>query len=102
MSSPATELADFQNEVLRLALQAEAGSDLRRAMCEAAVWFLQPGPDSDAMAIDPRGGIDRGTVETLLRRVNQVREQGGDPHRHLRKMRDSLERALDLFDLAPE
>lgn len=95
-------IAGLQTEVLHLAMRAGAGSDLRRALCYAASMFPAIGPASDAMQVDPRGGLPRAAVADLLRRINAAREDGDDPDRALRAMRNTIERALDLFDLEPQ
>jgi hypothetical protein len=93
---------NLQSELLHLAQQAAAGSEMRRILCEAAAMFPSVGPASDAMQVDPRGGLYREAVADLLRQINAARENGDDPLRGLRAMRNQLERALDLFDLAKQ
>lgn len=92
---------DLQTALLQLAVQAAAGSEMRRALCEAASLF--PAHEVEGIwGIDPRGGISRDTLAGLLRRINIARENGDDPARSLRAMRNALERLLDLFDLVSE
>ncbi|WP_146193116.1 hypothetical protein [Maritimibacter sp. 55A14] len=94
-------ICDLQTSVLRLAVEAEAGSELRRSLCEAASFF--PGPDTTLLGqAQLRGGISRDDVAGLLRRINAARENGDDPQRILRAMRNAIERTLDIYDLVSE
>lgn len=93
---------DLQTAAIFLALKATPGSDIRRDLCGAAAMFPDIGPASDAMQVDPRGGLSREEVAGFLRRINTAREQGDDPTRSLRAMRNNIECALDYFDLPTE
>lgn len=89
----------LQSDLLDLARHAAAGSEMRRILCEAASYFPPPDIDPETQ-VDPSGGIHRQEIVDTLRQINAVREGGGDTARHLRMMRNGIERALDLFDAA--
>lgn len=91
----------LQSDVLELARSAAAGSEMRRALCEAASYF--PRPDTDfAPETDPSGGIRRAQIIGVLRQINAAREDGGETARDLRILRNCIERALHIFDVAQE
>ena len=102
MPNPTEDIADLQTAVLQLALKAAPGSSIRRDLSGAASMYPDYDRVKDDLGFDPRGGLSRDEVADLLRQVNAAREQGNDPLRTLRMLRNALEKALDHFDRDPQ
>jgi len=102
MNDREKSIAMLQTEVLKLALKASPGSRMRSHLCEAASWFPAIGSRDNGTQQDLHGGITRQEVAALLRCINAAREQGDDPKRMLRSMRNAFEKILDYYDLGAE
>ena len=92
----------IQTEVLELALKARPGSEMRRFLCDAVTWHPERGYRNSERETEDDGGIERAEIVSILRRINEARENGDDPRHLLRQLRNRLENSLDIYDLEPE